>query len=135
MDERHLEMALDRAHRNKDHRIAVMIENFFQQLDESLDEDFMEGLPHLPFGGNDMDPRTMAELMKRMVEIPKMSREEMIRRISRVQPGLPLKGLPDDSLMDLTLLITMEELGLDAGEMMPNLFPTQGPGKKSSKFR
>ncbi len=131
-DESRLDNALDRAHRAKDTRTTVLIGNFFRELEESEDFGFDE--EDLPPGFEDLDPTMMPAMMKRIMEMEFLPREDLIRIIAKGMPGLPVKSLPDAQLLDIARLMVMEEFGINLDSMYDGPSPF-GPVKKLPKLR
>jgi tetratricopeptide (TPR) repeat protein len=130
-DEDRLDSALDHARRAKDRRTEVLIETFFRELDEAGDLGYEDDLPP---GFEGFDRGNLPALMKRMMELQNLPRAELIRLAAKAMPGLPVKNLPDEKLMDIALLAVMEEFGLDLDSMPGGQFPF-GPPEKPPKFR
>jgi hypothetical protein len=123
--------ALDRAHRAKDHRTEVLIEAFFRELDEAEDFGNEDGLPP---GFENFDRANLPALTKRMIELQNLPRAELIRLAGKIMPGLPLKMLSDDKLMDIAMLAVMEEFGMDLDSLPGGQSPFGTP-EKPPKFR
>lgn len=130
-DEYRLELAMKRLRDSKDHRVRVLIDNFFRELDESQNIDF-GGV--LPFGLDGVEPKMLPAIMKRMAELEYMPRAELIAMIADAMPGLPIKNLPDDRLLEIARLVVIGESGIDMDSLFDVLSPLGLP-KKPSKFR
>ncbi|MFZ4702268.1 MAG: hypothetical protein ACOYMG_19675, partial [Candidatus Methylumidiphilus sp.] len=130
-EENSLEYAVDRAHRNKDHRTAMLIENFFRELDGDRD---LENDYYLPPGFEDFDPRMAPAMMKRMDEVENMPRAELIAMISKALPGMPLKNMSQQELLEMAAVMMLGELGIGLEKVLGALSPG-GPAKKPPKSR
>ncbi len=130
-DEYRLELAEQRLRGSKDQRVGILIENFFRELDESLDNGFKGGMP---FDLDGLNPNMLPAIMKRVTELEMMPRSELFAIIADAIPGLPLKNLPDEGLMDIARLVAMGEFGFDIGGMLDMIASLDTP-KKSPKSR
>jgi tetratricopeptide (TPR) repeat protein len=140
MDEYRLHMALDQAHRAKDHRIAVLIENFFRAFDQAQQPDFDDAFPFpIPQlggkgAGQGVDPQALVKFLMRFMELSQMPRQELVKYISGSQRASHLKELDEAELLELGMQKLLDELGLDRS-MLEALEDLPVPGKKPGKYR
>jgi tetratricopeptide (TPR) repeat protein len=118
-DEDRLDMALERAREANDRRTAVLIEQLFRKLDEAFEEDYQ--LDDFMPGLEEMHSKLTPELERRIMKLETLSQAELLKIVHESVPGLPLKGLPREELLNLARLAIMGELGIDLKSLLGGL--------------
>jgi len=97
----------------------------FRKLDEAYEddlhvEDFMPGLDKL-------QSKLTPELERRIYDLETLPQAELLKIVNESVPGLPLKSLPREDLLNLARLAIMGELGIDLKGLLGGLSPLDPP--------
>jgi tetratricopeptide (TPR) repeat protein len=129
--EHRLDLAMQRAQLANDHRVGLLIQKFFEALDEAdefeFDEDF---LPELQNFESKMTP----DFQKRMMELDTLPKAKLADMLAKAMPGLPLKHLSHDDLLNMARMMLMDEMGVDVQRLLGGAIPFD-PIKKLPKSR
>lgn len=124
-DESQLEYALGLADRNNDRRTALLIESLLRKLDEAYEDDLhLEDF--IPNPGK-LQSKLTPELERRIYELETLSQAELLKIVSQYIPGMPLKSLPREELLNLARIALMGELGIDLKGLLGGLLPSNLP--------
>jgi hypothetical protein len=92
-----------------------------------FDEDF---LPELQNFESKMTP----DFQKRMMELDTMPKAKLADMLAKAMPGLPIKSLSHEDLLNMARMMLMDEMGIDVQRLLGGATPFD-PIKKLPKLR